>query len=261
MCLIRKGFKGMKINQVMDIAIKAGKILLTNGSEIYRVEDTIGRICRSYGVEAECFVLPTGIFITVIGKDGEPLSYVKRIAERTVDLSCIEKVNSFSRNLQKGTMSYEEAVKTLENIEMEKGYRFGLRFIVAGITALVYTLLFRGTVQDSIAAFFIAMLIYLSKEKISRAGIFRFFEYFASGLIAASISVIAVKLFPYLNVYRIIISSIMILLPGVATTNALKDALHGDIVSSQFGIAEAIFIVVSVSAGVAIILSLGLGWI
>lgn len=251
----------MRINQVMDIAIKAGKILLTNGSEIHRVEDTIVRICRCYGVEAECFVLPTGIFITVIGKDGEPLSYVKRINERTVDLSSIEKVNSFSRSLQKNTMPYEEAIEALEKIEQEKGYKFGLRLVVAGITAFVYTLLFRGTIKDALAAFLIGMLIYISKEKVSRIGIFRFFEYFASGLMAAVVSVIAVKLFPYLNVYRIIISSIMILLPGVAVTNALKDALHGDIVSSQFGIAEAIFIVVSVSAGVAIVLSLGLGWI
>ncbi len=251
----------MKINQVMDIAIKAGKILLTNGSEIYRVEDTIGRICRSYGVDAECFVLPTGIFITVIGKDGEPLSYVKRINERTVDLSCIEKVNSFSRSLQRNTMSYEEAINTLDSIEKEKGFKFALRLLVAGITAFVYTLLFKGTIQDSIASFFIGMLIYFSKEKIARAGIFRFFEHFASGLIAAGMSIVAVKLFSGLNIYRIIISSIMILLPGVAITNALKDALHGDIVSSQFGIAEAVFIVVSVSAGVAIILSFGLGWI
>jgi len=251
----------MKIKQVMDIAIKAGKILLTNGSEIYRVEDTIRRICKSYGVEAECFVLPTGIFITVIGKDGEPLSFVKRINERAVDLSCIERVNSFSRNLQKNILSYEEAIKTLKSIEEKKGYRFLVRFLVAGITAFVYTLLFKGTINDSIAAFLIGMLIYISKEKVSKAGIFRFFEHFASGLIAASMSVIAVKLFSSLNVYRIIISSIIILLPGVAITNAIKDALSGDIVSSLFGIAEAIFTVVSISAGVAIILSLGLGWI
>lgn len=249
----------MKINQVMDIAIKAGKILLKNGSEIHRVEDTIGRICRCYGVEAECFVLPTAIFITVIGKDGEPLSYVKRISERTVDLSSIEKVNSFSRGLQNNTMSYEEAIKTLEEIEAQKSYRFELRLLVAGITAFVYTLLFRGTVKDALAAFFIGMLIYISKEKVSRMGIFRFFEYFVSGMIAAGVCILAVRIFPVLNVYRIIISSIMILLPGVAVTNALKDALHGDIVSSQFGIAEAIFTVVSVSAGVAIILSFGLG--
>lgn len=251
----------MKINQVMDIAIKAGRILLTSGSEIYRVEDTIGRICRSYGVDAECFVLPTGIFITVVGKDGEPLSFVKRINDRTVNLRCIEEVNSFSRRLQNSVMSYEEAIKTLDSIEKDESYKFGLRLIVAGITAFVYSLLFKGSVKDSIVAFFIGILIYFSKEKISKAGIFRFFEYFASGLIAAGMSIIAVKFFSGLDIYRIIISSIMILLPGVAITNALKDALHGDIVSSQFGIAEAIFIVVAVSTGVAIILSLGLRWI
>jgi len=39
---------GMKTNQVIEVALKAGEILLTGGAEIYRVEDTVTRICGSY---------------------------------------------------------------------------------------------------------------------------------------------------------------------------------------------------------------------
>jgi len=86
---------GMKTNQVIEVALKAGEILLTGGAEIYRVEDTVTRICGSYNVRAECFVLPTGIFITVIDSEGNPVSIIRRIRKRTVNLEQVEKVILF----------------------------------------------------------------------------------------------------------------------------------------------------------------------
>lgn len=251
----------MKTNQVIEVALKSGEILLTSGAEIHRVEDTVTRICKSYGVEAECFVLPTGIFVTVIDTEGEPVSFIKRIKQRTVDLRKVEKINSFSRSLQNSTISYSEATKVLGDVSCSKGFDFPTRLIIAGITAFVYTLLFRGSIQDAVASFFIGMLIYMLKEKISSAGIFDFFEHFACGLVAGSLSLLVVKVFPFIDFYKIIIASIIILLPGVAITSALKDALHGNIVSSQSRLTEAIFIAAAVGSGVGIVLSVGLRWI
>lgn len=250
----------MKTNEVMEVALRAGEALLRNGAEIYRVEDTVQRICKSYNVEAEIFALPTGIFMTVIGKDGEPVSYIRRIKSRTVDLRKIERVNSFSRSLQNNPISYNQAISILQEIEEAKGFNFALRLCIAGVNAFVYTVLFKGSLQEAAAAFFIGMLIYFSKEKISRAGVFNFFEDFASGMVAGAASLAVVRLFPIINLYKVIIASIIILLPGVAITNAIKDALNGDIVSSQFRLAEAIFSLAAVAAGVAVVLSAGLTW-
>lgn len=36
--------------EVMEVAMEAGHILLENGAEIFRVEETINRICRHYGM-------------------------------------------------------------------------------------------------------------------------------------------------------------------------------------------------------------------
>ena len=36
--------------EVMEVAMEAGHILLENGAEIFRVEETINRICRHYGI-------------------------------------------------------------------------------------------------------------------------------------------------------------------------------------------------------------------
>lgn len=50
---------------VLLLALKAGQILLENGAEIFRVEDTVYRICHYYGLHsANAFVLSNGIFLT-----------------------------------------------------------------------------------------------------------------------------------------------------------------------------------------------------
>jgi len=252
---------GMKTNQVIEVALKAGETLLTGGAEIYRVEDTVIRICESYNVDAECFVLPTGIFITVIDNEGNPVSFVRRIRKRTVNLEKVEKINSFSRSLQNNPVSYQEAMTGLNSIIGLEGYSYALKLLVAGITPFAYAMLFRGTLAEACASFVIGIVIYFIKEEITRTGIFEFFENFISGMAAGILSVLAIKLFPFMDLYRIIIASIIIMLPGLAITSAIKDALYGDIVSSMFRLTEAVFIAAAVGVGVAIALSVGLRWI
>ena len=38
-------------NEVLEAAMEAGHILLENGAEIARVEETMERICRNFGAE------------------------------------------------------------------------------------------------------------------------------------------------------------------------------------------------------------------
>ena len=48
--------------EVMETALLAGHILLENGAEISRVEETFDRICRHYGVEwGKAFVVSDGL--------------------------------------------------------------------------------------------------------------------------------------------------------------------------------------------------------
>ena len=67
--------------EVMEVSLQAGHLLLENGAEISRVEETIERICRYYGVcSGNAFVLTNGIFITV-GSRNEP-DFAKVLSRR-----------------------------------------------------------------------------------------------------------------------------------------------------------------------------------
>lgn len=66
----------------------------------------------------------------------------------------------------------------------------------------------------------------------------------------------AAKLFPVFNADKIIIGDIMLLIPGVAMTNAVRDILVGDTISGVMRLTETILWAASLACGfiVAILL-------
>ena len=64
----------MEYGALMEMAVRAGEIMLASGAEVYRVEDTIHRILKHSGIaRADVFVVTTGIVATsaaYLGKKG-----------------------------------------------------------------------------------------------------------------------------------------------------------------------------------------------
>lgn len=251
----------MQSAELMNIVLRAGEIMLTSGAEIYRVEETIVRICNSYQVTCESFVLPTGIFISIRDEDGSMHTSFKRIRNRKVDLNRIDRVNSLSRSLQKAQMIYIDVSAKLSEIETGKQHVFPVRLFAASVSSFVFTLLFQGSWHDGLAALAIGASAYLLREILTRKGFFQFLEVFLAGLVAGFLSITAVHFFPFLNEYKIIIGSVILYLPGVSITNGIKDALYGDLVASLTRLGEAALLVAVLASGVGIALTLGLkGW-
>ncbi len=250
----------METKKVAEIAVTAGEILLSNGAEAYRVEETISKICNSYGFSGECISTLTGIFISITGPDGEMVTSIRRIRQRRVDLYRVELINSFSRGLMENPVAYEEAKRILGDITNAPSFNLGIRLMAAGMTSFVYTLFFKGTIPDAIIALIISLGIYFILQKIEEVGFFQFLQYFLSGLIIGALSVSIQHLFPVIHKDNVITGAIIVLLPGVSLTNGIKDILYGDYVSglAQFG--EAMLIIIAMGAGIVTALSLFMKW-
>lgn len=248
----------MDTDRVLRIALLAGEILMQSGSEIYRAEDTARIISKSYGINAECFFMPTGIFISSYGEDKKAISLMKRITTRTVDLQRIEMINAFSRKINKESISIEEAEKELQKISEYPYRKFPTMLIAAAFTAPVYSLLFKGTITDALISAPISAVIFIVNFGISKIGFFQFFSLFVSGIIAGALTIFAKEVYPLINIEKVIAGSIMILVPGIAITSAIKDALKGDLVSSVARIGEALLVVVAIGVGLGLMIIIGL---
>ena len=104
--------------EIMEIAMRAGHILLENGAEISRVEETIDRICRHYGIQsANSFVLSNGIFSTMGNQREEFFARVQHIPVSGAHLNRVAAVNQLSREIEEGKHTIADLERCLDDIE------------------------------------------------------------------------------------------------------------------------------------------------
>lgn len=246
----------MDLNRLLKVSTLAGKIMLESGAETYRVEETIVRICLSFGVDtAESFVIPTGIMVSVT-KDDEICSLVKRITSRGVDLNKIDEVNDLSRKLQYSKLSLDDFETELLHISTKPRYSFKTTLIWSSISAGCFSVMFGGGLKDFFSACIIGIAIKLIAVTCQKLSINDFFINSICGGLASLLAIIFYKLHMCNNLDKTIIGSIMLLVPGLIITNAIRDTIAGDLLSGITKAAEAILVAISIAVGTGAVLSI-----
>lgn len=251
----------MDLNKLLNISTLAGKIMLESGAETYRVEETIVRIGLSFGVDdAESFVTPTGI-ITSLTKDSTTVTLVRRITSRGVDLNKIDLINNLSRQVQAQSMTIDELNTELINISQSDRYSAALTLFSSCAAAGCFALMFGGNIKDFFAAFIIGACIKIVSAVCQKLDINSFFINSLGGGLCAILAIILMKLNICANLDKTIIGSIMLLVPGLTITNAIRDTIAGDLLSGITKAAEAFLVAISIAVGTGAILSLFLNTI
>lgn len=116
----------MNVEKLLNVVVKAGKMLIESGAEIYRVEETMIRLCQSYpDVQiADSFVTGTGIMLSIT-VDGKTSTRIGRVRSKSVDLNLIDMINSLSRRVSQDPISVDELEKEIDRIERKERYSFG----------------------------------------------------------------------------------------------------------------------------------------
>ncbi len=244
----------MNTNALLDVTAYAGRLLLQSGAETYRVEETMVRIAQSFGVEdAQSFVTPTGIMLSITN-DQKTYSKILRVQERGVDLHRIDLLNALARRLYKEPCTIEDLYKELQCIEQEPRYSFLTTMFFGALGAAGFAIFFKGTYVEASAAFLIGLAIKWIQMFMERFQMNVFFSHSIGAGLAAFLTFSFCAFFPQANEDTIIISSIMLLVPGLAITNALRDTVAGDYLSGLSRAAEAFLIAIAIAVGTGAVL-------
>lgn len=242
----------MANDTIVNLAAEAGKIMLQNGGETYRVEQTIGMICQAYNIkDTQSFVSPTAIITSTTSEDGKNSTIIKRITARSIDLNKVAMINDLSRKVQNSPLQFEEFKTELHRISECPSYSRLLKMAFAGLTTASFTILFGGGFFDFIVAFFSGMIINRVCALLAKFRVNDFFINIIGGTIAGLIGLSASSLSPVFHEDVIIIGSIMLLVPGLIITNAIRDTIAGDLISGLSRGLEAIVIAGAIAIGTA----------
>lgn len=250
--------KPVKTELLLKISSMAGKILLESGAEIQRTEETICRICESYGVEeASAFVIPTGMFLS-FSVNGKTYSKIQRIRSSTLNMEKINRVNDLSRRCSAECMNPEDIYGELCRIEHTQIYSNKLILTAGGAIAACFTMFFGGTLQDACVAFFIGCLTQFLVQKFDVKQVNFMVKIVCSSVILTLCALILQKAHLVRNLDSIIIGTLMLLVPGLAITNAVRDSIGGDLLAGMIRGIEAILIAVAIALGAGITMSIWL---
>lgn len=252
-------------HKIVFFALDLGKLLLENGAETYRVENTVHHLLESRGIgHIQTFVIPTGIFVAAEYND-ESFSYVARVADISINLRVITRVNELSRDFVASDMSIRRATKRLDHIRTTKSYRPILRYIYGGLAAGLFTILFNGGVSELIVSTIVSAIVIDAMDRLDAIGVNYFIKNVLGGIVAAGTAI----LFSYavetasatmgfaipVDTNIVIIGAIMTLVPGVALTNAVRDSISGDFVSGMSRTTEAVIVALAIAFGVGIVIN------
>lgn len=246
----------MQIDEIMEACLLAGKIMLQSGAETYRVEDTMMRMALSFGIEeTNSYVTPTGIIFSAVGNEQTVTRFI-RILERSTDLKKVTYVNSISRKVSDGEIPPNEVLSRLKEIDsLDLTFPLKLQVAAASVASGCFLIMFNGAWNDFIPAMVSGGVGYFSFINVHRLVPIRFFSEFLASFIIGLLSLFFVKIGWGGELDKIIIGSLMTLVPGLLITNALRDLIAGHLVSGLSKGAEAFLTAFAIGTGIAVVLS------
>ena len=216
--------------------------LLENGAETSRVEETVRMAGQAMGIEVEAMVHPTGI--TVGFGDGEVITRVARIRERTINLSKVAELNRLSRSMHDEKINIAEVRDRIRQVrEQPSPYGPGLEFVATATTCCCLTLVSGGGFGEALTAMLAGCLTSLLLKGFS-ATFPTFLSLFGAGFLSSFVGLVAHH-YAGLDVEPVVVGSLLYLMPGLAFVSAMRDLMAGNA-----RLAEAVVVTLGMASGV-----------
>lgn len=237
-------------NDSLSYAMTIGEQLLAGGAEVSRVEDTIKRLCKAFGAQrVDVFTITSSIIVTISSEEFGVLTQTRRIEGMQYDMHRLERLNQLSRKLcdQPQSMSLPQIEEQLRQIEAEKGYSFCEMLVLYALVSASFSVFFGGSAKDAIASALIGMMLKCLQHGLAVVRINHFLSTFICSILGGLGALLLVKIGLGESAYYISIGNIMLLIPGIALTNGIRDMFSGDTISGLLRFAEALLLSVVIA--------------
>lgn len=250
----------MECDKLLNLAMDLGCSLMKSGAEIYRVEESVYRLLAAYGGEdAQVFAIPSCLIISIRASDGHPVTRMRRIPAHGTDIELLERCNALCRSLCQAVPSLESAQEQADGLQSQcRIYRPAQTLLGYGLAPAFFTLLFGGSFRDGVCALLSGLAVGICLLYGARwFGNNHFLRTVCCSVVASLTSLLLVRVGLGASVDLITIGVLMLLVPGVALTNAMWEIVAGDTYSGISRTAEAILAATGIALGAAVGLGIG----
>lgn len=243
----------MDYNTLLDVATDLGYELAMCGAETYRIEDSVRLILQSYGMEPEVFSIPNNLLVSIETPEGNLLTRMRRIGHHGNDLDSMEQFSGLSRAICNRKPEPKEARLWLNYVQQNRRSYKNIMFLLGDfLGAFGFSFLFGASFADGICAGICGLLtgiVTMALDKMQANQFFRtLIASFLLSLLAYGLGALGFAPDPD----AVIIGALMLLVPGLLFTNAMRDIIYGDTNSGVNRIVQVFLVAAAIALGGAV---------
>ena len=243
----------MNYEKLLQGILDIGEEMLVAGAEVNRVEDSIMRMCEAYLCDrVNVFIITSNIQVTLQTPEGDIITQIRRVARNDANFDRVDYLNDLSRYICVNKPDVDELRKKFEQVMNRKDYPSWVNYLGSALIAGAFTVFFGGLIRDGIAAVIVGSFIIFANRLLVNQENNQLVRVFTVSFLSGLLSLLLVFVGIGQNSDKIMIGAIMLLIPGIAMTNAIRDMLVGDLGAGLLRLVNSVLIAGSIAAGFAL---------
>lgn len=240
--------------------VKLGKMLHKFGTPAYRLETHLLNVAQFLGIGAAFAITPT-VLTFVIWQPGEDSEYthVARVMPGELDLGSLSRTDEIVDAVAENRMSLQEATSRLNEIAaMPNPYSRFATFLAFGAAGGAFAMLMRASWTDVMYATLLSLLVYgfvFWAEKSRR--VTNMLEPLVALVSALVATALAAYVDPAIHVPLVVLSAIIVFIPGLALTLGLAELASRHLVSGTARVMDAVMLLFKLYFGAFLGIALG----
>ena len=247
----------MNYEKLVQGILNIGEAMLQCGAEIFRVEDSLYRMYKSYGfMTYDVYVIPSNIQVTVETPEGEIITQIRHIESSEPNFDQLDYLNNLCRYVCQHTPDEKEMrEKYLEVINREPQKRI-TRYAAGIMGGTGFAVFFGCNVRDAIVALIVSVMIVAVGDWLAKRESNLMVYNAILSFISEVIIIVALKMGVADHPDRIMIGIVMLLISGLGTTNGIRDLLQRDFISGFINIMNSFLGAAGIAFGIGLAIML-----
>ena len=242
----------MDYNTLLDLATDLGYHLAMSGAETFRVEESVSRVLAAYDIQSEVFAITNCLTVSIETHDGQILTRMRRIGFHGNDLESVARYSDLSRAICSQKPEPAAAIEWLKQVQSScRKYNILMQLLGHFLGAFGFSMVFGGNLLDALLGGICGLIIGLIGLFMGKFKVNQFFNIIAASFAMAIVAYAAAALGMPINPDLVNIGALMLLVPGLLFTNAMRDIIYGETNSGTNRIVQVFLIAAGIALGTA----------
>ena len=241
-------------NKPLGFILRLAKALHTYGLPAYELEQTINGCAEKMGYGVQCMSLPTSISLTIFPPEDDPRTYLIRVSPGEVNIERLRKTTQVARHVISGDLNSQQGADRLKEIASSgQDYPDWVIAIAFSVVSSCIARIFSGGLNEMVVSAVIGLIVGMIAIASKTRPMLDHLLPAICAFIATSIALSMDQWFGVaITTSVVVISGLIILLPGLSLTIALAELATQNLVSGTARLSGTVTVFIQLAFGSAL---------